>query len=510
MTSSTDLSGLLTSLYQEIRETALLNSCAGILGWDERTYMPKNAAYYRGEQIGLLARLSHEKFTSPQIGEKLNKIEALFKEMNATDISLFDKANVREISRAYLRAVKLPGSFVAELAKTTSEAQGAWQQARAENRFEGFEPWLTKIVKMKREEAQLIGYNEHPYNALLDEYEPGATVSSIRSLFAELRQELVPFLQNIVQSKRKPNTEILTRNYPVQQQELFGKQAAEKIGFDFNSGRLDVTTHPFCSGITPGDCRITTRYNPKFFNEAFFGILHEAGHGIYEQNLPSDHFGLPAGSAISLGIHESQSRLWENQIGRSLPFWQYFFPLAQTAFPEALGDVSLTDWLFAINEVKPSLIRVEADEVTYNLHIILRFELEVAILGQELNVKDIPGIWNEKMKEFFGLTPPSNQLGCLQDIHWSMGGLGYFPTYTLGNLFAAQFMNQFKLENITCEQQWQQGDFASLKKWLVDKIHRFGQQYRSSELCQQITGKDLSHKPFMQYLREKFSKLYDL
>jgi carboxypeptidase Taq len=496
-----------SELLRRVRESALLESCAGLLGWDERTYMPHRGSAHRAEQMALLARLTHEMFTAPRIGELLAEVESspLVREGDGAAA-----ANVREIRRQYDRAVKLPNELVEELARVTTRAQQVWQEARQADDFAAFQPWLEKVVALLRQKAQAIGYQSVPYDALLDEYEPGATTAEITQLFAALRADLVPLVSALAASKRHPRRELLERDYPLEQQERFGREAARAIGFDFDAGRLDVTTHPFCSGLGPGDCRITTRYNPHHFNEAFFGILHEAGHGIYEQGLPAEHFGTPLGTAASLGIHESQSRLWENQVGRGRPFWEYFFPRARQAFPAALGDVALDDFLFAVNDVRPSFIRVEADEATYNMHIILRFELEQALVSGDLQPADVPGAWNEKFTHFFGLTPPSDAQGCLQDIHWSMGGLGYFPTYTLGNLYAAQFMEQARREVGTLDVDFRAGRFDGLKSWLQEKIHRFGQRHRAAELCRRATGRPLDPRALMAYLRDKYNPLYGL
>jgi carboxypeptidase Taq len=296
----------------------------------------------------------------------------------------------------------------------------------------------------------------------------------------------------------------------VDRQAIFAQAAAAAVGFDFDAGRLDVTAHPFCLTVGPGDCRITTRYNAKHFNEAFFGVLHESGHGMYEQGLDPEHVGTPAGMALSLGIHESQSRLWENQVGRGRPFWEHFFPRGKQVFLDALRDVSLDDWMFAINDVRPSFIRVEADEATYNLHILLRFELERAILKGDLKVADVPRVWNEKFKAFFGLTVPSDAQGCLQDVHWSFGGIGYFPTYTLGNLIAAQLMKKARRDLSGLDDDFRRGEFSRLKGWLNEKVHREGGRYRAQELCRRVTGKPLSHEPLLAYLRGKYAPLYHL
>src|SRR5262245_60062145 len=489
------------------QEAAVLSACGAVLGWDERTYMPHNGSAFRGEQMALLARITHEMTTDPKVGECLAAVEgsALVKDPDAPQT-----ANVREIRRAYERAVKIPKDLVEELARVTTRAQQVWQEARAKNDFPAFRPWLEQIVALKRREAEAVGYKAHPYDALLDEYEPGATAAQVREVFAALSRDLVPLIAAIGQSGRMPRREVLEREYPVEAQQAFARRAAEAIGFDFKAGRLDVTAHPFCSGIGPGDCRITTRYNPRFFNEAFFGVLHEAGHGIYEQGLDPEQFGTPLGASCSLGIHESQSRLWENQVGRGRAFWQFFFPEARKAFPTALGDVRPDEFHFAINEARPSFIRVEADEATYNLHIILRFELELSLLTGDLQPADVPGAWNERFTAMFGLTPPDDRNGCLQDIHWSMGGIGYFPTYTLGNLYAAELMHAARAQLPGLENAFARGEFQPLKYWLNEKVHRPGRRYRSDELCRRVTGEGLRHEPLIGYLRDKYAPLYGL
>jgi carboxypeptidase Taq len=493
-------------LIKRIKEYSLLNSCARVLGWDERTVMPPQGSTFRAEQMGMLARLSHEMLTAPEIGRLLEEIE----QSTFFNSDSVEAANVREIRREYQRAIRLPKRLVEEMARVTSRAQQIWQEARLKNDFNTFEPWLDKIVQLKREEAQAIGYQDEPYDALLDEYEPGATTAEIRQTFEALRAELVPVVSAITASGKRPRKEILERDYPIDRQEIFGQAAAAAIGFDFHGGRLDVTTHPFCSGMGPGDCRITTRYNPGHFNDAFFGILHEAGHGLYEQSLDADHFGSPAGSAVSLGIHESQSRMWENFVGRSRPFWEHFFPRARQVFYAALQDVTLDDFVFAINTVEPSFIRVEADEVTYNMHIILRFEMEQALIRGDLKVTDVPGVWNENFHHSFNLVPPTDTLGCLQDVHWSSGGIGYFPTYTLGNMYAAQFMEQVRKDLGDLDEDFRRGEFGRLKSWLHEKIYQHGQRYRAGELCRRVTGKPLSHKPLLKYLHDKYAPLYGL
>jgi carboxypeptidase Taq len=492
-------------LIRRFKEYSLLGSCASLLSWDELTYMPPKGAVHRAEQMALLARLTHEMLTAPAMGDLLKAAETSDAASGADGIAA---ANLREIRRQYDRAVRMPKSLVEEIARVTSRAQQVWQSARKANDFRSFQPWLDKILALKRQQADAIGYAENPYDALLDEFEPGASAADITRTFAALREELVPLVAVIAGSSRKTRREILDREFSVDRQEMFGQSAAAAIGFDFQAGRLDVTAHPFCSTAGPGDVRLTTRYNPRHFNEAFFGILHEAGHGMYEQGLPQEHFGTPAGTATSLGIHESQSRLWENLVGRGRPFWDHFFPRARQVFIDALHDVSLDDFVFAINDVQPSFIRVEADEVTYNLHIIMRFELEQAMLRGELQSADVPAAWNEAFQKSFGMTPPDDARGCLQDVHWSFGGIGYFPTYTLGNMYAAQFMEAARRDLPDLEGDFRRGEFGRLKGWLNDKIHTPGSRWRAADLCRRVTGQPLSHRPLLTYLRGKYAELY--
>jgi carboxypeptidase Taq len=496
-----------TELIGKTRDAAMVGSCGAVLGWDERTHMPRQGAAHRGNQMAILARLGHEMVTDPRIGELLAAVES---SPLVADRDSIPAANVREIRRGYDRAVKLPPELVEELARVTTEAQSAWQDARQANNFPAFQPWLERIVVLKRREAEAVGYIVTPYDALLDEFEPGATAVEITKLFAELRRDLVPLVEAIAKSGKAPRRDIVHREFPTDRQKIFGEAAAVALGFDFDAGRLDTTTHPFCTGIGPGDTRILTRYNPQFFSEAFFGILHETGHGLYEQNLPREQNGTPCGSACSFGIHESQSRLWENQVGRGRPFWEHFFPRLQQSFPGTLHDVALDEWLFAINDVQPSFIRVEADEATYNLHIVLRFELEQALLTGDLKPADLPGAWNERFQKSFGITPPNDGQGCLQDIHWAFGGIGYFPTYTLGNLYSAQFMARARRDLPGLDDDFRRGEFGRLKGWLNKSIYQHGQRFRPGELCRRITGGQLDHRPFIAYLREKYEPLYGL
>ena len=502
-----DIESTYQRLIAEIKQIALLGSCASVLGWDKQTYMPKGGAGHRAEQLALLVGMIHERATAPQIGDYLAEIE------NSDLVSdPYSEAavNVRELRRDYDRAIKLPRSLVEELARVATISQQVWREAREESDYALFQPHLTKILDLKHQQVRALGNGETPYDTLLDDYEPGETTENLTRVFSGLRDELVELVGAIAESGKKPDENILTRTYPIDQQEAFGKIAAAQIGFNFDNGRLDITTHPFCSGIGPGDTRLTTRYNTHHFSESFFSIMHEAGHGIYDQGLNDEYYGTPMGSSISLGIHESQSRMWENFVGRSEAFWAHFYPKVQAAFPDALSDVSERDFYGAINAVAPSFIRVEADEATYNLHIMLRFELEQALIDGGLKAEDVPGVWNETFEKYLGITPPDDTQGCLQDIHWSGGGIGYFPTYALGNLYAAQFFEQARQEVGDLDAQFAEGVFDPLKNWLTEKIYSQGQRYRANELIEVVTGKPLSHEPLMRHLRAKYEPLYGI
>jgi carboxypeptidase Taq len=494
-------------LIRRVKAIALLNSCGSVLHWDHQTYMPAKGAAHRAEQLALLAGLGHEQFTAPGVGELLSRAEA---DRDRHEPRSAVAVNVRELRRAYDRATRVPPALVEELARTAALAHEVWVDARRASDFERFRPWLARLVTLKQQEAAAVGGSGVPYDALLDEYEPGETVARLTPVFTELRTSLVDLVGRIGRSPRRPDLSILHRAYPIAAQEAFGRTVAEAIGFDFQAGRLDATVHPFCSGIGPGDTRLTTRYNPHDFGDAFFSILHEAGHGLYDQGLEAEHFGTPMGEAVSLGIHESQSRLWENFVGRSLAFWEYWLPQVRRAFPEALTGVGLDAFVFAVNDVRPSLIRVDADEATYNLHILLRFELERALIDGDLAVVDLPTAWADGMERLLGIRPPDDARGCLQDVHWSGGSFGYFPTYTLGNLYAAQFFAKAQTDLGDLAAQFRRGEFLPLRAWLNRAIHREGQRYRAADLVVAVTGEPLNPGHLLRHLTEKFEALYGL
>lgn len=504
--------GRTADLYAELgrllRAAQLLGSCGSALSWDEQTYLPPQGAEYRSEQLAMLSGLAHERSTSPRIGELLNELEQV-KDLGEADDPR--SANVRESRRLYDRATKLPRRLVEELARLTTLAQSAWVTARKESSFSQFRPFLKQMIDLKREEADAVGFGAGVrYDALLDAYEPHVKTAEVAAAFTPLRDELTGLLKRIQHCPKRIDASLLTRRYPKDAQREFARAAAEQIGFDFQRGRIDETAHPFCTGLGPHDIRLTTRYDEHHFPQAFFGVLHEAGHGIYEQGLPADEYGTPLGQAVSLGVHESQSRMWENFVGRSRAFWGRFFPLAQQSFPEALGSATLDELYQAINNVQTSFIRVEADEVTYNLHIMLRFELEQELIGGALNVDDVPEAWNTKFKHAFDLDVPDDARGCLQDIHWSAGLFGYFATYALGNMYAAQLFDAAHRELGDLDAAIGRGEFTPLRTWLNEKIHRHGQRYPARSLIHRATGHAASHVALIRRLNEKYERLYEL
>ncbi|MEE3234135.1 MAG: carboxypeptidase M32 [Candidatus Latescibacterota bacterium] len=486
-----------------IRELADLKHAESLMGWDQETYMPPNGINMRARAQGSLSGLIHERLTETKFVRTVERLKDL-------ELKGDEAVNISRVARQLKRSVGIPRQLVIEMSETTSLGHEAWISARNESDFAVFRPWLEKIIDQKRQFADLIGYEGSIYNALVDEYEPGATIESIMPLFEQLRLELVPLVDAISEKGIRPAAGILDRVFDVSKQELLGRQIISDMGFDMKSGRLDVAIHPFCSGTSPDDVRLTTRYDKRWLPGSLFGSMHEAGHGLYEQGLPSDVKGDPVGQSISLGIHESQSRMWENMVGRSLAFWNYYFPQLQTIFPGVADDMDLDRFYRAINQVVPSFIRVEADEVTYNLHIIVRLELEVALFEQQLVVKDLPEAWNEKMDKYLGIVPKDDKYGVLQDVHWSLGHFGYFPTYTLGNLYSAQFFKQLCEDITDVFDQISQGQLIDVKKWLNENIHSYGSRLTADELVQQVTGRPLGVEDFTNYLKKKFNSLYNL
>ncbi len=494
-------------LIRQVRQEALLDSCAALLAWDEETYMPPGGTEHRGRQMALLAGLCHDRAADPRIGDLLTAVEQ--SDLVGDPLSS-EAVNVREIRRLHERSLRLPRALVEELARVTSMAQQEWAGARLRADFAHFRPWLEQVLHLKRCEAESLSVDNQSYDSLLEEYEPGARSGDLTVLFEALRRTLAPLVAALTEARRRPNPDILHRPYPLDSQQRFSQSAAAGIGFDFERGRLDTAAHPFFITIGPSDCRLCTRFNPHDFSSGFFATLHEAGHGLYEQGLSPEQRGTPMGEAVSLGVHESQARLWENLVGRSLPFWRHFFALARRAFRSALADVRLEDFHFAVNHVGPSFIRVEADEVTYNLHVLIRFELEQALLTGDLPPADLPAAWDEAYRRHLGISPGDDAEGCLQDGHWASGLIGYFPTYTLGNLMAAQLFERAVADLGDLSAPFQHGDFTPLLDWLRNNVHRHASRYPAPRLIEEATGAPLDYRPLVRHLQRKYGELYAL
>ena len=495
----------------EMRIITQLRSVAALLSWDQETYMPSGGARARADQISLILSMSHARFTGADFRRSLG----LLVDLSSGEV-LDNKLNPEEIRmlemtwRDWKRANVLPVEFVGELARLSAEAQHIWEQARPNCDFGLLAPYLEKIVSMKREEAEYLGYAEVPYDALLENYEPGMTTSQIQALFDVLRPDSVDLLSRIMNADVPDHQEILSRDYDESLQWEFGIELLRDMGYDFERGRQDRSAHPFTTNFHPSDVRITTRLRCDDLQMGLFSTMHECGHALYEQALDENYYGTPLCEAISLGIHESQSRLWENYIGRSYNFWKCYYPRLKQQFPSQLEDVTLNDFYAAVNVVKPSPIRTDADEVTYNLHIMLRFELEQTIINEGLDIRDLPARWNEGMEKYLGIRPKNDAEGVLQDIHWSMGGFGYFPTYTLGNLYGRQMYEAAMAQIDNLEDRVSNGDLTTLCQWLQENIHRKGRSRTAEELIREISGQPLSAKPFINYLEQKYGDLYGI
>lgn len=492
------------ALVNEIHD---VNAAQGLLHWDLETTMPAKAAPLRAKTLATLAKLAHTMMTGPEMEEHMRTLRqsGMSEKLDAMTAAL-----VREVGREYDKSRKIPLELVQEMVETTTEAHKIWVEARENRQFKQFEPILRKIVSLNQRVAEAIGYANSPYDALLDEYEPGLTVEQIDPLFASLKAELVPLLRAIQDSGRPVETDFLyTGVFPKEEQLAFSRRVLTAMGFDFEAGRLDLSPHPFTSGAGTLDVRLTTRVDEHDVFSALSSSMHEGGHGMYEQGVNPALNRTPLANGTSLGIHESQSRLWENQIGRSKAFWSHFFPALQASFP-ALQPVSLVAFYRAINRVQPSFIRVEADEVTYNLHILLRYEIEKALIEDRMKVDEVPDAWNAKMAEYLGITPENEAEGPLQDIHWSHGSFGYFPTYTLGNLYAAQIFNAAKTQMPELESRIAAGELLDLKGWLNREIHWVGKMETADVIIRRVTGEPLNARYFIDYLWTKYGEIFGI
>lgn len=482
------------------RKIAALSSAAGLLSWDQETHMPPQGALIKAEQMGVLSGIIHNLKTDKEL---VGLTEELLNDSSLDDDA---RTNVYEFNRSLQKSLRLSTEFVEELNRTISAAYPAWHQAKTESRFEIFAPHLEKLIELKKQEIQLTGYQMHPYDALMDDFEPGLTTHEVDRLFEDVRKELVPFVQNISQLA-SPDDSFFQQLYDENQQVAFGRRVLEAMGYDFSAGRMDRTEHPFCIGLHPGDVRVTYKIKPHDISEIIWGLIHEGGHALYEQGLPADQFGLATGSAASLAIHESQSRFWENNIGRSAEFWNYFFPKLQQVFPQQLNKIEAHDFYKAANRVTPSLIRIQADELTYHFHIMIRYEVEKSIFEGKLTVNELPSYWNNRYKEYLGLDVPNDAQGILQDVHWCHGGFGYFPTYSLGSFYAAQFYHAMS-KDLKIEELVAQGNLIPIRDWLRTNIHQHGMKYRAQQLCEKVTGEKLNFAYFMQYAQNKYKTIY--
>jgi carboxypeptidase Taq len=497
--------------FKEMRarqgEIVDLQAATALLEWDQETYMPPGGAEARATQLSTLTKTAHDWLVSDEMGQLLEDLEA-----DATDLDYdsYEASLLRVTRRRFDRERKLPSTLVAELSKAASLAQVAWQKARAESDFNQFRPHLVKMLDLTLQKAEALGYQDRIYDALLDEFEPEMKTRHVEILFEEMKAGLVPLVQAIAERPDAVDASLFAQDYEVERQWDFGIEVIKHIGFDFEYGRQDRSAHPFTTSFSPTDVRLTTRLSPNQFQSALFASIHEAGHGMYDQGVDRAFDRTFLYDGASMGTHESQSRMWENVIGRSRSFWIFWLPRLKEYFPRQLEGVGVEAFYQAINRVEPSLIRVEADEVTYNLHIMLRFEIENLLLEGKVRVDDLPDLWNTKMGEYLGILPPDDATGMLQDIHWALGYFGYFPTYSLGNLLAAQFYNQAISEVPGIPAQIERGEFGPLFDWMRTKIHQPGATYTPNELVERLTGGPIRTGPFLDYIHQKYAEIYRL
>ena len=488
-------------LVAKLKRAHVLGTVAGLLGWDEQVNLPPDSADQRGEQMALLAELNHAAASDAEIGKLLNELE------NApASLTAEQQVVVREARRDYDRVTKLPAEFVAEKARLSSAAYHAWAEAKATSDFAAYAPFIEKHLALAKREAAYLGWVDRPYDYAIDKHDPGMTAARLTALFTELKTGLVPLVRAIAASPIKARTDIF-KSFPLGAQRDFLREVTERLGFNYRRGRIDVSLHPFCEG-SGADIRMTTRFDADNPLDSLFSSIHETGHGLYEQGLPLPAQGTPLGQNAGMGVHESQSRLWENQVSRSRAFWAFFEPRFREKFPTQLAAVSSEELYLAVNEVAPTLIRVDSDEVHYNLHILLRFELEQRLFRGDLAVSDLPVAWNALSQELLGLTPTSDKVGVLQDVHWSGGAFGYFPSYCLGNMIAAQLWFTVRMALPGMEADFEKGDFSKLLGWLRTSIHKQGRRYDTLALVRQVTGEELTPKYLLRYLQERYAPLY--
>lgn len=494
---------LYNTYKEKMQRIADVRNANAVLQWDQETYLPPKGAHFRGQQISTLSEIAHKLFSEEALGNMLHDLAA------KDDLSPAEKKNVALTLEDYEKNKKYTGPFVRQLSDQVNKTFHAWIEARKQNAFSVYEKDLDKLVQLKKQEAELLGYTGHPYNALMNDFEKGATVALVDKTF----NNLLPSLKNLLDKiAAKPNVDdaFLKQHFPKQQQWAWGMDLIKSLDFDFTAGRQDVSEHPFSVSFNKNDVRITTRIDEADFGNMTWSCIHETGHALYEQGLPEEHYGLPLGEACSYSIHESQSRLWENNVGRSLNFWQHYYPQLQQQFPEQFGNVGVDSFYKGINKVQPSLIRTEADEITYHFHVYIRYALEKSLIEGSLQTADIPHFWNEEYKKLLGVTVPDDKNGCLQDVHWSHGSFGYFPTYSLGSFYATQFYSHARQTIPGLEAEIKKGNVQPLLQWLRQNIHARGRFFTSEELCAAVTGKSLEVQFFVDYLLQKYTSIYNL
>jgi len=496
----------LNQLKQHLAEVADLQYTGALLGWDLQVNMPPGGSVGRSYQMSTIDSLAHKMFTSPEIGQLLDALQPQVEKLDPDS----DEARLVKVTRReYEKRLRVPAEWVAEFAQITAQAHMVWQEARQDNDYGKFRPMLEKIFDLRRRYAELFAPYQHIYDPLIDDFEPGLKTADVKAIFNKLRPQQVALVKAIT-DRPQVDDSFLHLSYDEQKQWDFGVDVITRFGYDWKRGRQDRSAHPFTTHFGIDDVRITTRIFPNHMSSGLFSTMHEAGHALYEMGVDPSFGRSTLDSGVSLGFHESQSRMWENLVGRSLPFWTYFYPRLQEVFPEQLKNVTLRSFYKGINRVQPSLIRVEADEATYNLHIMLRLELEIALLEGQLSFKDLPEAWNSRVQEFLGLLPPNDAQGVLQDVHWSSGYIGYFSTYALGNLISAQLWDCIQVDLPDLNEQIRQGEFDGLRGWLVDKIHRHGAKFEPQEMMRNLTGSQIDPAAYMRYLTAKYTDIYSL
>jgi carboxypeptidase Taq len=485
-----------------MRRLTDLRSALALMQWDQETYMPPKGAGFRAQQVATLSEMAHELATSEKLGALLESLE------HASGLNEKEKKNISRTREDFDKQKKYPPAFVRKMSETVSKSFNAWNLAKKENRFSLFEKELTELVELKKEETEILGYSGHPYDALMDEFEKGCTVKLTDKIFGDMLPRLRIILEKI-QQKKAPEDSFIFKTFDKKKQWDLGMEVIAELGFDFGAGRQDISSHPFSTSFNKYDVRITTRIDESDFSSMLFSCIHETGHALYEQGLPESEYGLPSGEFASLGIHESQSRLWENHVGRSRAFWKFHYPAIKAKFPEVFTGVPEETFYKAVNKVKPSLIRTESDELTYHFHVMIRYEIEKLLIKGELKTCDIPECWNEQYKKWLNVDVPDGRRGCLQDVHWSHGSFGYFPTYSLGSFYAAQFFAAASHADGQLTEKMEKGQTAGLLQWLRQRIHASGRTFNSEEICKNATGETLNVQYFLDYLLDKYGKIYE-